>query len=103
MGTPVISRKPEFVHKQCSHCRAPLEFQSPKSNTPQISVLCYSCQKVSKFDLTLDINAATNGKNLSNNSSSSKKSSRRQFGTGVNNYLLLIMFVIFHNLYSIFN
>uniref|UniRef100_A0A1D1XJY5 Putative J domain-containing protein C3E7.11c n=1 Tax=Anthurium amnicola TaxID=1678845 RepID=A0A1D1XJY5_9ARAE len=81
MGTPITSRKPEFVHKQCSHCRVQLEFQSPKSNTPQISVLCYSCQKVSKFDLTLDINAATNGKNSSNNSSSSKKSSKRQFGT----------------------
>ncbi|CAG8513726.1 22620_t:CDS:2 [Rhizophagus irregularis] len=45
MGTPVISRKPEFVHKQCSHCRAQLEFQSPKSITPPISVICYSCQK----------------------------------------------------------
>lgn len=85
MGTPVISRKPEFVHKQCNHCRAQLEFQSPKSNTPQISVLCYSCQKVSKFELAIDINTNTNGKNSSNNNStSSKKSSRRQFGTGGN-------------------
>ncbi|CAB4401401.1 unnamed protein product [Rhizophagus irregularis] len=81
MGTPVISRKPEFVHKQCSHCRAQLEFQSPKSITPPISVICYSCQKVSKFDLDIDINTNTNGKNSSNNSTSSKKSSRRQFGT----------------------
>jgi hypothetical protein len=94
MGTPVISRKPEFVHKQCNHCRVPLEFQSPKSNTPQISVLCYSCQKISKFDLTIDINTSTNGKNSSNSSTSSKKSSRRQFGTGWNNQLLLIFVFI---------
>src|SRR5688500_14508309 len=92
MGTHVISRKPELVHKQCSNCRAQLEFQSQKSITPPISVICYSCQMVSKFDLAIDINTNANGKNSSNNSTSSKKSSRRQFGTGGNNQLLLIVY-----------
>src|SRR4051812_2320547 len=92
MGTPVTSRKPEFVHKQCSHCRAPLEFQTPKSNTlPQISVKCYSCQKISKFDSTLDTTSTTtNGTNSSTSPSNSKKSSRRQFGTGVNYKIIFI-------------
>ncbi|CAG8683575.1 4356_t:CDS:2 [Funneliformis caledonium] len=37
MGIPVISsRKPEFDHKQCSHCRTQLEFPIPKSKQTSV-------------------------------------------------------------------
>ncbi|CAI2178113.1 6069_t:CDS:2 [Funneliformis geosporum] len=89
MGIPNIpSRKPEFDHKQCSHCRIQLEFQIPKSKsnntvTSQISVRCYSCQKISTFDTIREANK-TNGTtscDYNNNNSGSSKKPRRQYGT----------------------
>ncbi|CAH1758208.1 2988_t:CDS:2 [Entrophospora sp. SA101] len=85
MGSPVInSRKPEYVHKRCSHCSTELEFQTPTSFTnasPQYSVKCHSCQKISQFSQETPINnsnATTN--NNSPNSNGSKKS-KRVYGT----------------------
>nr|CAG8601112.1 15467_t:CDS:2 [Entrophospora candida]CAG8606476.1 14190_t:CDS:2 [Entrophospora candida] len=85
MGSPVInSRKPEYVHKRCSHCSTELEFQAPTSFTnasPQYSVKCHSCQRISQFSQETPINnsnATTN--NNSPNSNGSKKS-KRVYGT----------------------
>ncbi|KAF0496498.1 DnaJ-domain-containing protein [Gigaspora margarita] len=83
MGTHVIiSRKPEFFHRQCNHCSSQLEFQIPSTLTPpsQLSVKCYSCQNINSYEIDQEATTILNGTN-SNKTGGSKKNSRRQFGT----------------------
>lgn len=69
----IESRKPEYSHETCRHCREKLEFKVPTGCMP-FNVRCYSCKQNNNFDTS-----TTN----TNGGSGSKKS--RRLGTGKRN------------------